>query len=207
MKVDEQAKVFDPFFTTKSLGHGLGLAVVQGIVRSLGGFIEVDSEPGAGTTVRLNFMATGEPMMTVMPPAPRVAPERANRDGLVLVVEDEATLRLASVAMLRRRGYSVLEAADGTTAIGLIRQHKNAIALLLLDVTLPGAPSRDVYTEARRAHADIKVIITSAYGQNAVDQAFPGQDVDVFLRKPYQLANLVEVIRNLTSTSAVGGRA
>ena len=204
MTLDAQARVFDPFFTTKSPGHGLGLAVVQGIVRSLDGSIQLDSAPGSGTSVRLFFLSSGEIAAARQSAAPMsvgvLSPsaERASNEQLLLVVEDESSLRLASAAMLRRRGYAVLEAPDGNAAIDLIRQHKNAIALLLLDITLPGAPSREVYAEARRARPDMKVVVTSAYGQSAVDASFPGLEVDAFVRKPYQLANLVQLIRNLT---------
>jgi PAS domain S-box-containing protein len=199
MTLDAQGRVFDPFFTTKSPGHGLGLAVVQGIVRSLGGSIQLDSEPGAGTRVRLFFVSAGRPAAPAIPPPAIAASAAPARNGLVLVVEDESTLRLASAAMLRRRGYSVLEAPDGTAAINLIHKHQAEIALLLLDITLPGAPSRDVYTEARRARPDVKVIVTSAYGQNAVDVSFPGLEIDAFLRKPYQLVNLIDTIRDVTN--------
>jgi len=198
MTLEAQARVFDPFFTTKSPGHGLGLAVVQGIVRTLGGSIQLDSEPGAGTRVRLFFVSTGKPAPSALPSTASSVPSHTSRQGVVLVVEDESTLRLASAAMLRRRGYSVLEAADGNIAINLIREYKADIVLLLLDITLPGAPSRDVCAEARRARPDIKVVVTSAYGQNAVDASFPGVEIDAFLRKPYQLINLVDTIRDLT---------
>jgi PAS domain S-box-containing protein len=202
MTMDDQARVFDPFFTTKSPGHGLGLAVVQGIIRSLGGSIHLDSEPGNGTTVRLRFISTGQPAPPAPPPIAVSVPEPATHDGMVLMVEDESTLRLASAAMLRRRGYSVLEAPDGNVAISLIRKHRGEIALLLLDITLPGAPSRDVYAEARRARPDMKVVVTSAYGQNAVDASFPGLEIDAFLRKPYQLVSLIDTIRDLTRTAS-----
>ena len=114
---------------------------------------------------------------------------------------------MAVAAMLRKKGFCVIEAADGNAAVDLFRARVEEIDLVLLDIILPGKCGREVVEEILPIRPDVKVIITSAYGQNAVDQAFPGQDVDVFLRKPYQLANLVEVIRNLTSTSAVGGRA
>lgn len=199
MTLDEQARVFDPFFTTKSPGHGLGLPVVQGIVRSLGGSIHLDTEVGKGSTFRLCFLSTGRPAPAVLPAAPSPSAKRLTHHGLVLVVEDESTLLMASAAILRRHGYSVLEAADGNAALNLIRQHRGSIALLLLDITLPGAPSRDVLVTARLARSDMKIIVTSAYGQNAVDASFAGLGIDAFLRKPYKLANLVELTGKLIS--------
>ena len=77
--------------------------------------------------------------------------EELNHAGMILVVEDEAPLRFAVTKFLRKKGFRVIEAADGTVALNLIREHKDAIAVVLLDITLPGAPSRDVYAEACRA--------------------------------------------------------
>jgi CheY-like chemotaxis protein len=92
-----------------------------------------------------------------------------------------------------------MEAEDGCAAVDLIREHQDAIAVVLLDITLPGTPSREVFAEARRLRPDMKVIVTSAYGQNVVDASFPGLRVDHFIRKPYQLANLVSLLRNVVS--------
>ena len=117
-----------------------------------------------------------------------------NHTGMVLVVEDEAPLRLAVTRFLRMKGLSVIEAADGTAALNLVREHKDAIDLVLLDITLPGASSHDVYAEACRSRPDMRVIVTSAYGQNMVDASFPGLKVDSFIRKPYQLAELADMV-------------
>jgi len=131
--------------------------------------------------------------------SPTLAPEELKHAGIVLVVEDEVPLRLAIAKILHKRGFQVLEAADGNSALKLIREHKGNIAVLLLDITLPGAPSREVLAEARRARPDIKVIVTSAYGQNQVDESFPGMKIDSFIRKPFQLENLLSQIRTLLS--------
>lgn len=192
MTMDTQARIFDPFFTTKSPGHGLGLSIVQGIVRRLSGSIRVDSDQASGTTFRISF-GTGEHPPALESAAPPSQPTIER--GYVLVVEDEPTLRLACTTMLRRRGYSVLEAADGTEAIAIIQKHKDAIGVLLLDVILPGTSSREVCSEARRVLPLAKVLVTSAYSHNYINSTFGEARFDAFLRKPYQIAELCDVIR------------
>jgi PAS domain S-box-containing protein len=199
MTLEAQARIFDPFFTTKPAGHGLGLSVVQGIVRGLGGTIQLESDPGRGTTFHILLRSAGQPAPAPGPANPSLAPEELKHAGIVLVVEDEAPLRIAITKVLHKRGFDVLEAADGTAALKLIHEYEGTIAVLLLDITLPGAPSREVLAEARGVRPDIKVIVTSAYGQNQVDESFPGMKIDSFIRKPFQLANLLSQIRIVMS--------
>jgi CheY-like chemotaxis protein len=200
MTPEAQAMAFDPFFSTKAPGHGLGLSVVQGIVRVLGGAVHLVSEPGHGATFRILLPSEGEPIPpTAVTPASTTGEESYPAAGTVLIVEDEATLRLAVSKALRKKGFSVIDAGDGTTALDLIRTFGHAIGAILLDVTLPGAPSREVFAEARRLQPDIKVIVTSAYGQNKVDASFPGLQVDHFIRKPYQIGELATLLRNVLS--------
>src|SRR5260370_34224233 len=101
--------------------------------------------------------------------------------------------------MLRMSGFAVLEAEDGTVALSLVREQQNQIALMLLDITLPGAPSRDVFAEARRVRPDVRVIVTSAYGQNVADEDFPGLEGDAFIRKTYQRRNMVRMVLDVRS--------
>jgi CheY-like chemotaxis protein len=112
-------------------------------------------------------------------------------------VEDEEALRLATAKMLRVRGFGVVEAADGTEALAAIRAHKDTVAVVLLDLTLPGAPSHEVLAEARRVGRDTKVILTSAYGSNKLDEMLPQMEIDAFIRKPYQLAELVGMVQSI----------
>jgi len=195
MAPETQARVFDPFFSTKPMGHGLGLAVVSGIVRGLGGAIHIESEAGKGTTFQVFLpCADGTAAAT---PEPRDGSTRADRAATALVVEDEDSLREAAAKMLRRSGLSVLEAADGTAAIAAIRGDAD-IDVLLLDVTLPGTPSREVLAEAKVLRPDMPVIVTSAYGRDFAATSLQG-DVERFIRKPYSLHDLVGLIRQTLS--------
>jgi CheY-like chemotaxis protein len=197
ISLKNQAKIFDPFFTTKSTGHGLGLAVVHRIVRGLGGAIHVESAPGCGSKFRILLPSAGKAVLQTGQVRSSLVQEEVNCVGVVLVVEDEAALRTAVTKFLRRNAFSVLEAADGTAAMNLMREHASRIGLILLDITLPGAPSHEVLAEARRLRSEIRVILTSAYGSNKLPDYFPGTEIDAFIRKPYQLGELVTLVRSL----------
>jgi PAS domain S-box-containing protein len=198
--LETQAKVFDPFFTTKSAGHGLGLAIVHGIVRSLGGAIHLTSEPGRGTTFQV-WLPCAETKAGV-------TNDRASSTGdisgpsrvaTILVVEDEALLRQAVTKTLRKTGFEVLEAADGTSALDLIGANRGKIDAILLDATIPGSSSAEVLAEAVKTKPATKVILTSAYSQETVAAAMSRFEVSGFIRKPFQLGALVETIRGALS--------
>jgi signal transduction histidine kinase len=195
--------VFDPFFTTKSAGHGLGLAIVHGIIRSLGGTIHLESEPGKGTTFQILL-----PCAETTAGATRDAISESedlpspSRDATVLVVEDEAPLRQGVTKMLRKTGFEVLEAADGTVAIDLLRANGSKVTVILLDMTIPGASSAEIVAEAAKAQPAIRVILTSAYSQEMLTPAMSALQVCGFIRKPFQLGDLVQALRDALSSEA-----
>jgi two-component system, cell cycle sensor histidine kinase and response regulator CckA len=193
MSRETQARVFDPFFTTKPSGHGLGLAVVSGIVRALAGAIHLVSEPGKGTTFEVLLPSEEGTGNAIPGPNAPVRSTPADCDATALVVDDEDALRTATAKMLRTSGFSVLEAADGTAAIEAIRG-AHPIEVLLLDVTLPGTSSREVLLEAKRLRPAMRVIVTSAYGEDFAALSLQGP-VERFIRKPYSLSDLVKLVR------------
>jgi two-component system cell cycle sensor histidine kinase/response regulator CckA len=197
-----QARVFDPFFTTKSTGHGLGLAVVHGIVRGLGGAIHVASEPGKGTTFQVLLPCAETraelPSSTVLGCEDSVHP---SHECTVLVVEDEVPLRQAVVKMLRKTGFEVFEASDGSAAIDLLRAKADKIDLILLDVTIPGASSSQVAAEVAQVRPDIRVILTSAYSQEMLIAPLSAPQIYGFVRKPFQLRDLVKALRGASTAS------
>lgn len=203
MSHDMQTHAFDPFFSTKGAGRGLGLAVVHGIVRNLRGAIHIASDVGNGTTfeILLPFAETtaeGTRNIASVAEEPLPDPQSCN----VLVVEDEDPLRQAVIRMLRNSGFSVIEAADGATAIELLRVNCRKIDLILLDMTIPGASSQDVLAEAAEARPGTRVILTSAYSQEMFRGPMRASQIHSFIRKPYRLGDLVETLRNAAASQS-----
>jgi len=193
-----QTRVFDPFFTTKSAGHGLGLAIVDGVVRSLHGKIRLASEPGKGTTFQILLPCSGiRPIMDQLSSVEKSA--HFSEDATVLVVEDEDVLRQAAAKTLRRSGFEVFEAANGSVAIDVLRASGGKIDVILLDMTIPGSSSDEVVAEYAKARSDAKVMLTSAYSEETARKAVSGPQVRGFIRKPFHLGLLVKTLRNTLS--------
>ena len=201
MSAETQAKVFDPFFSTKSQGRGLGLAVVQGIVRGLGGTIIVTSELNEGSTFRI-LLPCVEGAVGASSHGRSVAMDLAapSPHATVLVVEDEDHLRRPVATMLRKIGFEVFEAADGNSAMEALRMDGGKFDVILLDMTMPGASSGEIVAQAANIKPEIRVILTSAYSQEAIASTMSQAQIHSFIRKPFLLADLVGAIRSCLSS-------
>jgi PAS domain S-box-containing protein len=191
---ETQARVFEPFFSTKSPGRGLGLAVIDGIVRGLGGAIQLESKPGAGTTVRVLLPVESDSGEIPRPYLDSPPESRRARFATALVVEDEEFLRNAVSKILARQDMQVIEAANGADALATIRASQAHIDVLVLDISIPGASSREVIEEARRSRPEMSVIIASAYTKDMAAKTLQ-HPIQYFLRKPYRMAELADMIR------------
>jgi CheY-like chemotaxis protein len=201
MSPETKSRVFDPFFTTKSPGRGLGLAVVQGIVRSLNGAIRITSELANGSTFEVLLpcaAAGGTDAETVAHIHEASAPLR---EATVLVVEDEDPLRMAVTRMLDKAGFRVLQVDNGSEAIEHLRGNAGEIDVILLDMTIPGAFSREVLAEAVQVRPKIRTILMSAYGEETARAVLSGAQIDGFVRKPFQFENLVRTLRRVLSSN------
>jgi PAS domain S-box-containing protein len=199
MSAETRARVFDPFFTTKSAGHGLGLAVVNGIVRSLDGRINLTSEPGNGTTFRV-LLPRDRSVAVPGPKSPESEVANLAASATVLVLEDEAILRQAVAKALRKNGFEVLEAADGSAAIEVVSANGSRIDVALLDMTFPGASLNNVIAEYLAARSGAKIILTSAHSEEMASAAAGVPQIRGFIRKPFLPAELVKKLRDTLSS-------
>ena len=209
MTPDTQRRAFDPFFTTKFVGRGMGLAMAQRIVRGLGGGIHVVSSPGNGARIQVLLPCVAE-MAETNDRRAGVRPRERGSPPLggisILVVEDEPTLLLSVSKLLQHKGSSVIQARDGSSALELIRTRQDRIEAMLLDVTLPGASSREVLEEAERLRPDLVTILTSAYSHESIRASFAGLRAEHFIRKPYSIDDLVSLLQTtvVAPSSTVG---
>jgi PAS domain S-box-containing protein len=202
MTPEVRARIFDPFFTTKHLGsHGHGLVVVQRIVERLHGAVQVSSAPGKGTTFKVFLPSEAIAAIAALPTPGFTKETLEPLQATILIVDDEDLLRQAVSKILRKHGLSVMEARDGSAALDVLRAHKDEIDLLLLDITLPGASSRQVYDEAKRLKPGLPVIVTSAKSAEMAGESL-GTGMDHFLRKPFLSTDLIDKIRKILSPGA-----
>jgi CheY-like chemotaxis protein/two-component sensor histidine kinase len=199
MSPETQARVFDPFFTTKSGGHGLGLAVVHGIVRGFQGQIQLSSKLDQGTSIKVLLPCSDAGALTSsLSGSTAVQPDAPQQELTVLLVEDETPLRHAVAVMLRKAGFAVLEAGDGTVAVALLRENGAIIDVILLDVTIPGLSSHDVIAAAAE-RPNIRIVLTSAYNQEMSISPVRRAQIHGFVRKPYWLRDVMQALRKAAS--------
>jgi signal transduction histidine kinase/ActR/RegA family two-component response regulator len=185
-------EIFEPFFTTKQVGKGtgLGLSTVYGIIRQNGGWIDVWSEVGVGTTFKIYF-----PRVDVSP-----VPEQSGArnlavggDETILVVEDQKAVRSFTKAALRQHGYHVIDASSGDEAISLAQQHSGRIHLLLTDVVMPGMNGKDLSERLK----ELKVLFISGYTTDVIAQHGILDPGVAFLHKPFSQQELAQKVREV----------
>jgi nitrogen-specific signal transduction histidine kinase len=194
--------IFEPFFTTKEVGKGtgLGLATVYGIVKQHHGWIELDTEVKVGTTFRI-FLPAVEGAQAEKRTIPDDIPLPEGQET-ILVVEDEAAVRLLVNNLLQRCGYTVLLAESGVAALEVWKKEKDRIQLLLTDMIMPdGMTGRELAARLRGERPDLKVIYTSGYSSVVVGKGLALVEGFSFVQKPYPPIRLAQTIRNCLDQS------
>ncbi|MCA8882369.1 MAG: response regulator [Rhodobacteraceae bacterium] len=191
-------KVFEPFFTTKKTGEGtgLGLSTAYGIIKQSGGFIFADSTPGVSTVFTIYFPAFRDaaPAPVAKPAAP--APAEIHRDGVVLLVEDEAPVRAFASRALRLRGYTVIEAENAEEALAKLEDKSLAVDVFVTDVVMPGMDGPNWVKRALQDRPDTRVIFVSGYAEDALSDHQTRIPNSVFLPKPFSLQALTTTVQN-----------
>jgi nitrogen-specific signal transduction histidine kinase/CheY-like chemotaxis protein len=198
MSPEVQAHIFEPFFTTKEVGEGtgLGLATVHGIVTQTGGRIEVESAAGEGTTFRVFLpCAADEAGREEVAPAP--VPFESGGEETLLLVEDESAVRGIIAEALRRRGYRVIEAADGDQAIDAAHGHAGVIHLLVTDLVMPGMTGRELARFMTHDRPGLRVLFISGYSDERAEPRGAEGVPEGFLQKPFTPVVLAHQIRQV----------
>jgi signal transduction histidine kinase/CheY-like chemotaxis protein len=202
MDAPTRRRIFEPFFTTKpeGKGTGLGLAVVDGIMRSHGGHIEVESEPHRGTTFLLYFPVSLNGQPSSGSHQALFGSVRGGSETILLVEDEEALLDMVR-GLLELKGYTVLAASDGEEAVRLYTERAKEIALVISDMGLPKLDGGNVYLQIRAINPTAKVLLVSGYVEPETKAALLGKGVRAFLQKPYVPQEILRQVREVIDTA------
>jgi len=190
-----QQRIFEPFFTTKEMGRGtgLGLASAYGIIKNHGGFIEADSSPGEGATFRIYLPASGKAVLE----EEESVSELFMGDETVLLVDDEQVIIEVGQEILKALGYNVLVATSGYEALKIFRRKKDAIALVILDMVMPGLSGGETFDQLKTVKPDVRVLLCSGYSLSGQATEILNRGCSGFIQKPFKLKELSVKLREI----------
>jgi CheY-like chemotaxis protein len=195
MDPETKRRIYEPFFTTKShgAGTGLGMAMVMGLMKQHGGFIEVYSEQGQGTTVKTYFPATRDDNAQIPVPAQVQVPGGSET---ILVVEDQQVIRRSAVRVLARLGYQVLEASDGLEALEILSKNPG-VQLVVSDIAMPRCSGPELYRKVRENGSNVPFLFMSGYAATDL-RARDRLSADLFfIEKPWTVTDLAMLVRQV----------
>lgn len=193
MDEDTKRKIFNPFFTTKPHGSGLGLSVVWSVVKSIGGYVDVETSPGKGSKFRI-FLP---PSISESSIEEKNFEKEIRGDEKILVVDDEEDIRNLTKEILEHYGYQVLLAKDGKEAVESYKEKSEEIDLVVLDLTLPCMKGEDVMKKIIEMEPNARVIVSSGSPDEERKKILLKLGAKAFIRKPYPFEKLLRLIREI----------
>ena len=188
-------RIFDPFFTTKEMGRGtgLGLASAYGIIKNHGGYINVSSEKGEGTTFNIYLPVTKEKIVEEKKPSEKLLKGKE----MVLLVDDEGMILEVGKEMLAKMGYEVLTAGSGKKALEIYRKKKDQIGIVILDMIMPEMGGGETYDKMKKINPGIKALLSSGYSINGQATEILKRGCNAFIQKPFSVTNLSLKLREI----------
>jgi signal transduction histidine kinase/CheY-like chemotaxis protein len=196
-----QERIFEPFFTTKDNGTGLGLSVVYGVMQNHGGFVNLESEEGRGTTFSLFFPQHAE----ALPGGKRKQRSHIPRGTEhILVVDDEPAVLEVARDILSHLGYTIYAASNGHEGVEFYRTRRGSIDLVLLDVNMPVMSGIEAFEQLRSLDPRVRIIIVTGYGKGVIEAPRFSSEVNGFVQKPFLLETLATKVRKVLDLPTFG---
>jgi nitrogen-specific signal transduction histidine kinase/ActR/RegA family two-component response regulator len=188
-------RIFEPFYTTKEMGRGtgLGLASTYGIIKGHGGYIDVESEKDRGTTLTVYLPATEKKVVETVKPSEEIV----KGTETILMVDDEERVLDAGVMVLKRLGYTVLEARGGKEAVEIYKDNKDRIDLVILDMVMPRMGGGEAYDKMKEINPDVKVLLSSGYSIDSQAKEILARGCDAFIQKPFGMREMSQKIKEV----------
>jgi len=201
MDESTRIRIFEPFFSTKETAQraGLGLSVVYGIIKNHQGYIDVESQPGCGTVFRIYIPAASASDFIIEDRAQEVwsCVDGFSEQATILVIEDELAALSVLTKVLSSRGFKILTASDGESAVEIFGQYTEVVDIVLLDMGLPKMSGKDVLIRIKAIKPSVKIVIASGYFESDLQADIAQDNVAAYIQKPYMLDNVIEVLRRV----------